>query len=167
MRTAMGGTLITYTSAVDLYDEYIRQYEINCIDWMNVQLGSNKPLGNQVPSVGTSDQSDGKSVWMIDPFSLLRNHDARRSALSTGAKATQEWLTKTLNMYVLYFLKELCDPDVTAIVTKKIQEAKATRATILWQTMKAFVRSLLQDPSPVLMLESIQTMTRPNEMIAA
>ena len=62
MRTAMGGTLITYTSAVDLYDEYIRQYEINCIDWMNVQLGSNKPLGNQVPSVGTSDQSDHTST---------------------------------------------------------------------------------------------------------
>jgi len=157
-------TLVRENFSAVLFDEYMEKYENITVDHINAQLGNNKPLASEIPSLGTTDVMAGKTAWQKDPFKQDRDLDPMREALSPGAKDTLGWFYNLLQSYVLYFMKCLVTPALRASITKRISEARASGRTIIWHTFKKWIRSKLVDYSPHLLLESIQTMTRPSTM---
>ena len=108
----------------------------------------------------------GKTAWQKNPFKRDRNLDPMRDALNEGARETFNWLFLLTQSYVFYFVKNLVEPELRADITKNISEAKASNKIMVWHTFKLWIRSKLVDYSPHLLLESIQTMTRPSNMTA-
>jgi len=123
--TACSKLICDNFSAV-LFDEYIEKYENLTVDQINAQLGANKPLASAIPALGATDVMAGKTAWQKDPYKQDRDLDTTRAALTPRAAETMEWLYNLTQAYVLYFSKNLVEPDLRADITKKISEAKAS-----------------------------------------
>ena len=60
-------TLIRDNFSAVLFDEYMEKYENITVDHINAQLGNNKPLASEIPSLGTTDVMAGKTHPMEAP----------------------------------------------------------------------------------------------------
>ena len=138
--TACSSLFHAKSSAV-LFDEYAEKYENIVVDEINAQMGSNKPLAQAVPSVGTTDVLAGKTAWQKDPYLQDCSLDTMRIALTPGAKDTLKWLCKIMQDYTLYFIKCLIVAPFRTSLIKKIMEAKASNKIVIWHKLKTHIRS--------------------------
>jgi len=163
--TACSSLFHAKSSAV-LFDEYAEKYENIVVDEINAQMGSNKPLAQAVPAVGSTDVLAGKTAWQKDPYLQDRTLDTMRTTLTPGAKDTLNWLCEITQDYALYFIKCLIVASFRTSLIKKITEAKASNKVVIWHELKTHIRSRLVQYSPHLLMESLQTMIRPPSVTA-
>ena len=161
-------SLLKFDFSAVLFDDYMQDYQNIITAFINKQLGSTGVLAAAIPNTGsTNDVLAGKSAWQKDAFLQDEKLNSMRESLTKGAKETLQWLNQLTQSYILYFFSALIRADLRAIIVQRISVFKNTNKIIVWHTLKKWIRTHMTDNSPHILMESLQTMTRPSGMPVA
>ena len=120
IRKDLNGRGIRFSVLVDSYDDVIAVYQQTLVDYVNFALGKTKPLGNALPTQTDVDTASARNAFNADPTMIDVSQEATRSSLTTGAKKVHTFLTTVLESFLLYMSKEIYEPEIKALVTKRL-----------------------------------------------
>ena len=158
----LGGRGIRFATTIEDYDVVISMYCQSLTDYCNTAFAKGKPLGNAIPSTTETDASEGRNAFNADPCLIKPELDATRDKLSSGAKQVHKFLTSALDQFLLYMLKEILEPEIMVIVTKRLRHERNRDRTLTWKLIVPWVRNVLTDVAPRMLSQSLFAMTRPN-----
>ena len=158
----LGGRGIRFSTTIELYDVVISMYTQSLTDYCNTALARGKPLGNTIPSTTETDASEGRNAFNADPCLVKDELASARDKLSPGAKSVHQFLTSALEQFLLYMLKEILEPEIMVIVTKRLRIDRNRDRQLTWKLLVPWVRNVLTDVAPRMLSQSLFAMTRPN-----
>ena len=162
------GRPIGFDTPIRVFDKHMKEYEQLMSQAVSFILTKDANMRQTMLAQLEQATSDGTALklWVKDPFCADDTLDDEREALSEEIKKQHTWLCNFTQDMIRYNCKYVFDPALVAVVTKWLRSMRASETPFLWAQVKALVRQRMSDMTPITLMESQITMTRPPGMSA-